>query len=157
MKTPLRRSDLGFSLAEIIIALGVIAFGLVAIIGVLPIGLTSGRYAAQETRASHLAEQIFSTLGAQPFTSISLNSLGSNSGTIDLSKANTASGSPGIYLHASYDGKFVGGNDYFTIELRFRNAPDGIVATRANEVHVQISARETGAPTMDYVSILAPH
>ncbi|HJT81799.1 MAG TPA: prepilin-type N-terminal cleavage/methylation domain-containing protein, partial [Chthoniobacterales bacterium] len=105
----------GFSLAEIVVAIGIIAFALVAVIGVIPVGLTSGRTAAKDTRANHLAEQIFSTLAAQPFKNASLATLGSSSAPIDLSAADTPSGEAGIMLHATYDGQFVGANDYFTI------------------------------------------
>jgi type II secretory pathway pseudopilin PulG len=147
----------GFSLVEIVLALGVISFGLVAIIGLLPIGLASNRGTIQETRANHLAEAIFSTLRSQPFTSAKVDSLGGTSNPIDLSAENTAAGATGISLHAKYDGEFVASNDYFTIELRFRNAPEGIITGTASEVRVQISARESGTPRMDYVSIIAAH
>jgi len=161
MKSRVRRCSaqtaFGFSLVEIVLALGVISFALVAIIGLLPIGLASGRATIQETRANHLAEEIFSTLRSQQFTSVSLASLNSASGAIDLSTENTASGTPGTPLHATYDGQFVAANDYFTIELRFRNAPEGIVNGTASEVRVQITAREAGTPRMDYVSIIAAH
>jgi type II secretory pathway pseudopilin PulG len=150
-------SKAGFSLVEVVVAIGVISFALVAIIGVLPIGLASGRQATQETRANHLAEQIFSTLRAQPFTNASLTLLGSSSAPIDLSTADTLSGATGVTLHASYDGQFVAGNDYFTIELRFRSTPDGIVTGTASEVRVQISSRESNSARMDYVSIIAAH
>ena len=46
---------------------------------------------------------------------------------------------------------------HFTIELRFRNAPEGIVSGTASEVRVQISSRETGTTRLDYVSIIAAH
>jgi uncharacterized protein (TIGR02598 family) len=140
----------GFSLVEIVVAIGVISFALVAIIGVLPIGLAAGRQATQETRANHLAEQIFSTLRSQPFTAAALSSLGSGT-TVDLS---TENGVFGTKLHATYDGQFVGTSDYFTIQLQFRNAPEGVVSGTASEVHVQISGRESGAARMDYVSII---
>ncbi len=148
---------LGFSLVEVVIALGVISFALVAIIGLLPIGLASNRGSIQETRANHLAEETFSTLRSQSFTSVSLASLASAAGTIDLSTENTATGTTGTVLHANYDGQFVPVNDYFSIELRFRNAPEGIVSGTASEVRVQISTREIGTPRMDYVSIIAAH
>lgn len=147
----------GFSLVEVVIALGVISFALVAIIGLLPIGLASNRGTIQETRANHLAEEIFSTLRSQKFTTVNLALLGSAAGPIDLSAENTAAGAAGITLHANYDGQFVGTNEYFTIELRFRNTPAGLVTGTGNEVHVQISARESGTPRMDYVSIIAAH
>ena len=152
----------GFSLAEIVIALGVISFALVAIIGLLPIGLASGRATIQETRANHLAEEIFATLRSQPFTNVSLASFSSNAAPINLSTENTpvqtAGAAPtGYQLYASYDGQFVAGNDYFAIELRFRNAPEGLISGIASEVRVQITARETGTPRMDYVSIISSY
>lgn len=142
-----------FSLVEVVLALGVIGFALLAIIGLLPIGLQSGRASIQETRANHLAEQIFNTLRSQPFTAANLSLLGGSS-IIDLSTANTASGVQGPQLHATYDGSFVATSDYFTIELRFRNAPDGLTPTTANEVHLLIASRETGAQPMNYATII---
>ena len=56
------RPGSGFSLVEVVLALGVISFALVAIIGLLPIGLASGRGSIQESRANHLADEIFATL-----------------------------------------------------------------------------------------------
>lgn len=153
MNQPKSSSGRGFTLAEVVIAIGVISFALVAIIGVLPVGLASGRLATQETRANHLAEEVFSTLRSQPFTSVSLSSLASP-GTIDLSAENR------IYnpqLHANYVGQFVAQSDYFTIQLQFRNAPEGVVKGTASEVRVQISGREKGGARMDYVSIISAH
>lgn len=157
-----REFTLGFSLVEIVLTLGVISFGLVAIIGLLPIGLASNRGTIQETRANHLAEEVFSTLRSQPFTNVSLTSLGSSASPINLSTEDTppqTPGSPptGYQIHANYDGQFVATNDYFTIELRFRRAPEGIVTGTASEVRVQVSTRESGTPRMDYVSIIAAH
>lgn len=135
---------------EIVLALGVISFALVAIIGLLPIGLASGRASIQETRANFLAQQIFATLRAQPFAAANLTSLGSNA-TIDLSTQSTPLATP---LHATYEGQFVPNADYFRIEVTFRNAPDGLIAGTANEVHVQVSGRELGAQRMDYASVI---
>src|SRR5437773_8183613 len=84
-----------FSLVEVVLALGVISFALVAIIGLLPIGLASGRGTIQETRANHLAEEVFSTLRSQPFTNVGLASFSSNSGPINLSTENTPAQTPG--------------------------------------------------------------
>jgi Tfp pilus assembly protein PilV len=148
-----RYYNIAFSLVEVVIAIGVISFALVAIIGILPVGLASSRQSAQETRANHLAEEIFSTLRSQPFTSASLSSLGTNT-TVDLSSQNGTLASP---LYASYDGQFVATPDYFTIRLQFTNSPDGMVQGTASEVSVQISERNTSSPTMDYASVIAAH
>ncbi len=97
-----------------------------------------------------MAEQIFSTLRSQPFHAANLSLLGGSS-TIDLSTANAA----GPQLHATYDGSFVPGSDFFTIQLTFRNAPDGLISGTANEVHLRIAPRESGAQAMYYATILA--
>jgi uncharacterized protein (TIGR02598 family) len=144
----------GFSLVEVVLALGVIGFSLLAIIGLLPIGLQSGRASIQETRANHLAEQIFSTLRSQPFIAADLSQLGNNS-IVNLSTENTDSGTAGRELFATYNGTFVATSDYFKIEVRFRNAPDGLIPTTANEVHLRIVSRETGAQPMNYATIIA--
>src|SRR5947208_3245796 len=101
----MRRSTAAFSLVEVVIALGVIGFALLAIIGLFPSALQSGRASIQETRANHLAEQVFSTLRSQPFTAANLALLGANT-TVDLSTENTASGASPTMLHATYEGTF---------------------------------------------------
>ena len=100
----------GFSLVEVVLALGVISFAIVAIIGLLPIGLASGRGSIQESRANHLADGIFATLRAQPFASVSLASL-NGPGPLDLSSKNTGNGPSDVVLHATYDGEFVATNN----------------------------------------------
>lgn len=150
----MKRSSAGFSMVEVVLTLGVIGFALLAIIGLLPIGLQSGRASIQETRANHLAEKIFSTLRSQPFNTVSLSQL-SNNTTVNLALQNTASGATGTQLHAKYDGTFVSGSDYFTIEVRFRNTPDGVELGTANEVHLKVTSRETGTLAMYYATIIA--
>ena len=58
-------SHSGFSLVEVVLALGVVAFGLVAIIGVLPGGLTASHSSQGETRATQIARDIFAELEIQ--------------------------------------------------------------------------------------------
>ncbi len=38
-----------FSMVEVVLALGIIAFGVVAILGVIPVGLSTGRSAQGDT------------------------------------------------------------------------------------------------------------
>ena len=58
-----------FSLVEVTLALGIIAFGLVAILGVLPVAFTTSRTSINQTRATGIAETVFAGVRAQPFTS----------------------------------------------------------------------------------------
>jgi uncharacterized protein (TIGR02598 family) len=150
----MKRPVASFSLVEVVLALGVISFALLAIIGLFPTALQSGRASIQETRANHLAEQVFSTLRSQPFTAANMSLLGGNS-VIDLSTANTPTGAQGSLIYATYEGTFVSGTDYFTIEIKFRNSPDGLTATTANEVHLRIVSRDSGAQPLNYATIIA--
>jgi type II secretory pathway pseudopilin PulG len=52
----------GFSLVEVVLALGVIAFALVGIMGLFPVALKSAQESQRETRATLIAQQIFSDL-----------------------------------------------------------------------------------------------
>jgi uncharacterized protein (TIGR02598 family) len=56
---------LGFSLAEVVIALGVIAIAVVAILALFPAALQTGHAAQDETRAAHIAQTIFPSLAGQ--------------------------------------------------------------------------------------------
>lgn len=52
----------GFSLIEIVLALGIISFALVGIMGLFPVALKSALESQRETRAAHIAQQIFTDL-----------------------------------------------------------------------------------------------
>src|SRR5438046_7110646 len=56
---------LGFSLAEVVIALGVIAIAVVAILALFPAALQTGHSAQDETRAAQIAQTIFPRLAGQ--------------------------------------------------------------------------------------------
>lgn len=61
-----------FSLVEVTIALGIVAFGLVAILGVLPVAFTTSRTSINQTRATGIMETVFAGMRAQPFTSATI-------------------------------------------------------------------------------------
>jgi type II secretory pathway pseudopilin PulG len=58
----MKRQRGAFSLVEVVLALGVVGFALLAIIGLLPIALQSDRGSIQETRANHLADAVFAVI-----------------------------------------------------------------------------------------------
>ena len=68
MKAP-PRHNAAFSLVEVALALGVAAFGLVAIFGLLPIGFSSNQAAVQQTAATNLATEIATDLRQVPSAS----------------------------------------------------------------------------------------
>ena len=51
-------SKAGFSLIEVVIALGIFAFCIVAIVGLLPVGMNSVRSVSHENNAIHIASSI---------------------------------------------------------------------------------------------------
>lgn len=53
-----------FSLIEIVVALGIVSFALVGIMGLFPAAMKSAKESQQETRATHIAQQIFDDLGS---------------------------------------------------------------------------------------------
>ena len=57
-----------FTLAEVVLALGVISIAIVAILGVLPIGLSTSHSAQDETRFPQIAQDILSSLASQAET-----------------------------------------------------------------------------------------
>lgn len=64
----------GFTLIEMLFAMGILTFGLTALIGVLTVGVSTRRSAEQKSRAAlladevmhHIERQVFSTAAAKP-------------------------------------------------------------------------------------------
>ena len=85
-----RRPDTGFSLVEVVIALGIVSFAVLAIVGMMPMALKSAQESMRETDSTLIAQRIFSELrtgsggnrsvskdtntGPNSFTNISLTS-----------------------------------------------------------------------------------
>jgi prepilin-type N-terminal cleavage/methylation domain-containing protein len=76
------RTQAGFSLVEIMLALAIMAVGLIAIIGLIPQGVKSSRDAADNTLAATIAHDILNSIRSQPFGSVNL---GDGSGPHPLS------------------------------------------------------------------------
>ena len=78
-----------FSLVEVVIALGIVSFAIVAVMGMLPLAWKTGRESLSETDATHIARRIFSELqyGSGANRTVSINS---TTGTlVDLSQTTT--------------------------------------------------------------------
>ncbi len=65
-----RRAQAGFSLIEVTIALGVVAFALLTVLGLLPIGLSILSGAATQTGAANIAKEMSSEVQQIPLSEI---------------------------------------------------------------------------------------
>lgn len=61
-----------FSLIEVVLALGIISFALVGIMGLFPVAMKSAQESQRETRAALIARQVFSDLGTMSGTNRAL-------------------------------------------------------------------------------------
>jgi type II secretory pathway pseudopilin PulG len=99
----------GFSLAEVVIALGVIAIAVVAILALFPAALQTGHSAQDETRAAHIAQTIFPRLIGQAvsqFNNVQLllsDNTTRSTPPIDLTTSSGAT--PALTLYAENDGE----------------------------------------------------
>ena len=57
-----RRPALGFSLVEVVIALGIVSFAVLAIVGMMPVAMKSAQDSMRQTDATLIAQRIFSEL-----------------------------------------------------------------------------------------------
>src|SRR5205823_7388168 len=77
-----------FSLVEVVLALGVLSFAIVAILGLIPIGLQTSHSSQDETRAAQIAQSILATFSGQQFNAVTFLEYdptdGSQSGSINF-------------------------------------------------------------------------
>jgi len=133
-----------FSLVEVVLALGVMAIAALAIIGVLPIGLSTGHSAQDETRASQISEDIFSAFASQAqtqFTAVALPIASpSPAPTIDLTSSNSPITNPAAFFYADNSGTLSNSatNAAYSISIGTNTAPGGFDTAFANAVTVRV-------------------
>ena len=133
-----RTRQTAFSLVEVVIALGVIAFAIVAIFGVIPTGLRTSAGAQDETRAAQLAQAVLSTMASQAqtqFNSVKLRLDDNSTNTIDLAAAPAA-----LDIYADNEGKLISasGGAVYAVSVKMDNAPAGFDSGYANLVTVSV-------------------
>jgi type II secretory pathway pseudopilin PulG len=166
---------LGFSLVEVVIALGVIAVAVVAILTLFPAALQTGHSAQDETRAAHIAQTIFPSLAGQAlsqFNNVQLllsdnNNTARSTPPIDLTLSSGAA--PALKLYAQNDGKLTQDQTtaVYAIYVYTNNAVPGFTdPASANEVTVRVlwpfvpNQGPTPAPNQshrDYVRIISKY
>jgi len=169
MKRPIVSGQLGgrrgFSLAEVVIALGIITVGIVGVLAVFPTALRTGHSAQDETRGAHIAQSVFGSLVAQAPSQFSNVQIRLSDGvtlspTINL----TTTLSPAVTLYADNDGKLTNSatNTTYAIQIYTSTSVPGFTdPASANAVTVRV-AWPANAPAAsqtfrDYVRIISKY
>lgn len=148
-----------FSLVEVVLALGVVSFAIVAILGILPTGLQTGKSSQDETRATQLAQSVLATMASQAPTQFNNVQLELNDGSpvqFDLSGSE-----PKPPFYADNDGKMIGApaGASYKIAVTTNGAPPGFDPGNANQVTVRVSWPANAPPaaqtSRDYVRIIS--
>jgi type II secretory pathway pseudopilin PulG len=128
-------------LIEVMLALAIIAIGLIAIIGLLPSGVQASRNAADNTVAATIIQDVFSTIRATPFAIVDLSGFRfAPAGPYDLGAYN---GAPVAYFDQSgFSVVLVGPNanpedSYFRVDIAF--APQPPVPAVLSEITATVS------------------
>jgi hypothetical protein len=126
----------GFSLVEVAITLGVVAFAFFGLLGLFPVALEQSKSCVNETRGAQLARMVFSTLARESFTSAECFG---DTGAPPLDLSSLDAGSPPVVLYASYNGT---GEPAI---LRTETAPAD--ATYRMELHFNLATSPGISPT----------
>lgn len=151
----------GFSLVEVVIALGVVGFAIVAILGVVPIGLQTSHSSQDETRAAQVAQAIFSSLSSQAQTQFNSVQLKPNDNSTIPSFDFTSSTT--TLLYADNDGKLSANSAgaVYSISVVTNSSPTGFDAGYANQVTLTVawpaSAAASAQTKRDFIRIISKY
>ena len=160
----------GFSLLEVVFALGLITVGVTAVLALFPTALQTSHSAQDETRAAHIAQSLFGSLVAQAPSQFSNVQIRLSDGvtlspTINL----TITLSPAVTLYADNDGKLTNSatNTTYAIQIYTSTSVPGFTdPASANQVTVRVlwppipGQGPTPAPNQtfrDYVRIVSKY
>lgn len=138
MKADAEKETLGFSLVEVVLALGVVTFAIVAILGMVPTGLSTSHGAQDETRAAQIAQAVLSSIASQAqtqFANIQLPLDGAATSTLDLTTTATKT------IYADNNAKLVAAptGAAYAVNIMMNAAPVGFDTGYANEVTVSVA------------------
>jgi uncharacterized protein (TIGR02598 family) len=150
----------GFSLAEVVIGLGVITVGIVGVPALFPTALQTGHSAQNETRAAHIAQSVFGSLVAQAPSQFNNVQLPRSDGVTSINLTTSSS----YTLYGDNDGQLINsaGNAAYAITIYTNNSVPGFTdPASANAVTVRV-AWPANAPAAnqtfrDYVRIISKY
>ncbi|HVF72190.1 MAG TPA: prepilin-type N-terminal cleavage/methylation domain-containing protein [Chthoniobacterales bacterium] len=152
-----RNRGTGFSLIEVVLALGIIAISLVGILGVFPTGLSSNRTSVSDTRAAALTSAVFATIEAQTKTFSSVNCYGI---TLDLGTLTTTDSRKLYVSYPSLTEPTISSDPalpdaIYTIEMKFDNDPAVTSAGskmgpgKLNKIQMRISGKSNSEGSVE--------
>lgn len=179
----MKNRKFAFSLVEVVLALGVVSFAIVAILGLIPMGLQTSHSSQDETRAAHIAQSILATFSAQQFNAVTFLLYNASDGTQSGSVAFdlTAQNGAGPAWAANNSGElFVPGTPVtfltrpsgpptnsadtgqtYSVTISFNNTPTGFDAQYANELVVSVAwpanAPAANQTKRDFVRIISKY
>jgi type II secretory pathway pseudopilin PulG len=149
-----KRSRRAFSLVEVVLALGVISFAIVAILGVLPIALQTGHSAQDDTRARQIAQDILGCVASQAQSNYP-NAVIAQAGTSFSHSVNIGSDAQ-VTLGANNDGQLV---DPYSADLPYKITitidadPAGFDVGYASEITIRVEPKSQDF--RDFVRIIS--
>ena len=148
----------GFSLVEVVLALGVVSFAIIAILGILPVGLNTGHSAQDETRAAQIAEDILASLAGQAPSNFNAATIQQASGFQFPVPLNQDRDYPP--LGATNDGTlnavYQPGMPY-QITLSTKTTPTGFDPGYACQVSVRVAWQPFNQNYRDYIRIISKY
>lgn len=142
MKT--RRAASGFSLVEVVLALGLVTFVLVAMIGLFTIGLSGTRESEQNIGAANLAAEIVNKWIASP-TNSPLPLAGGEVFPLSVAPANVTAATPAFQTYSSPVGsggyRTDGGIDSYKLTYAcWRDQSSGVTGHKLVKVHLILTS-----------------
>jgi uncharacterized protein (TIGR02598 family) len=111
-----RRSNCAFSLVEVTLALGIAAFCLIAVFGLMPVGVQTNRNATSQTAATNIMAAVVADLRATPTTTNTSSQFAITFGTNKT-------------LFFDSTGQFtntLGANSRYQLNITWNSAPSGL-------------------------------
>jgi uncharacterized protein (TIGR02598 family) len=112
-----RRGECAFSLVEVTLALGIAAFCLIAVFGLMPVGVQTNRNATSQTAATNIIAAVVADLRATPRTSPTSSQFGITFGTNPTPLYFDGSGQFASALTA---------NSRYQLNITWNSAPTGL-------------------------------
>lgn len=134
-----KRFTSAFSLVELTIAIGVAAFCLIAVFGLVPVGVQTNRNATSQTAATSIMAAVISDLRATPNTGTTSAQFGINIPSDPTSPADPppCSGTQTLYLNS--EGQIIATNARYRVVITFVRNPTATPTTGATYARLKVS------------------